>query len=68
MWPIDREVAGALDARALRVADVVQPRDQFGKAEALAGLQRQRPREDPRHGAVALAVQTRVDDASVRHI
>ncbi len=65
---IDREVAGALDPRALRVADVVQPRDQLRLAEALAGLQRQRSREHARHGAVALTVQPRVDDASVRHV
>ncbi len=65
---IDREVAGALDPRALRVADIVQPRDQFRLAEALTGLQRQGPREHARHGAIALAVETRVDDASVRHV
>ena len=65
---IDREVAGALDARALRVADVVEPGDQLRLAHVLAGLQRQRAREHARHGAVALAVQARVDDAAVRHV
>ena len=65
---IDRELARLLDARALRVADVVQPRDELALADLLAGLQRQGTREDARHRAVALAVQARVDDARERHV
>ena len=60
---VDRELAGPLDARPLGVADVVQPRDELALADALAGVQRQRPREDARDDAIALAVQPRFDDA-----
>ena len=65
---IDRELTGTFDAGALRVADVVQPGDELGLVDALARLQGEGPREDPRHGAIALAVQARVDDAPVRHV
>ena len=61
---IDGEIARALHSRALRVADVVEPADEFGLAHALAGLQGQRPREDSRDGAIAFAVQALVDDAA----
>ncbi len=65
---IDRELPAAFHARALRIANVIEPSDQFRLAHALAGLQRQRPREHTRHGAIALAMKPRLDDAAVRHI
>ena len=65
---IDREVAGALDSRALRVADVIEPADELCLAHVLAGLKCQRAREDSGYGAVSLAVQALVDDAAVRHV
>ena len=60
---IERELAGTLDARPFGVADVVEPRDQLGLAQPLAAVQGQRPCEDARNDAVALAVQPRFDDA-----
>ena len=36
---IEREFAGALDARPLGVADVVEPRDELGFAQSLPGVQ-----------------------------
>ena len=57
----DGELAGLLDARALGVAEVVQPIDELLLGERLAAAQLERPREDARQHAIALAVQARVD-------
>ena len=59
----DRELAGLLDRVALRVAEIVQPIDQLPLGQRLAAAQLERPREDARQHAVALAVQPRVDQA-----
>ena len=59
----DRELAGLLDAGAFGVADIVQSRDQLARADHLAGIEGERPREHARDDTVALAVQARLDDA-----
>ena len=63
---VDGELAGLLERRALRVAEVVQPIDELPLGQRLAAPQLERPREDARQDAVALAVQARVDQARER--
>ena len=64
----DGELAGLLDAGPLRVAEIVQPVDDLGGAERLALAQLERPREDTRQHAFALAVQARVDLPREGHV
>ena len=57
----DGELARLLDARSLRVAEVIQPVDELVCAHRLAAIQLERPGVDARQHAVALAVQAVVD-------
>ena len=47
----DRELAGLLGVRALRVAEVVQPIDELALGQRLAAAELERPREDARQHA-----------------
>ena len=55
------KLAGFLDPRPLRVAEVVQPVDDLGGAERLAFAQLERPREHTRQHPFALAMEARFD-------
>ena len=57
----DRELAGLLEAIAVRVAELVEPIDQLLLGHRLAAAQLERPRQDAREHGRALAVQARVD-------
>ncbi len=63
----DGELAGLLDARALRVAKVVEAVDQLVIAKRLSLVQLERPRVDAGQHAIALAVQARVDLSAEGH-
>ena len=64
----DRELAGLLDSRALRVPEIVQPIDDLRGAERLALAQLQRSREHARQHALALAVEPRFDLTGEGHV
>ena len=67
-WSAARTRPG-LSARGRRgVAEVVEPLDQFGLGQGLAGAQLERAREHARHGAVALAGQPFVEHPRERHV
>ncbi len=57
----DGEFPGLLDARLLRIAEIVEPIDHLAQRDALPLAHRQRPREDARIGARELAVHARVE-------
>ena len=57
-----------LRLRPLRVAEIVEPIEQLLLRHVVAAPNLERPREDARQHAIALAVQARVDHPRERHV
>jgi hypothetical protein len=64
----DREFSGCLRLRALCVAEIVEPIQQFLLGHIVAAADFERPREHPRQHAIAFAVEARVDHPRKRHV
>src|SRR5262249_61482790 len=60
---VDRELAGLLRLRSLRIAEVVQTVDELLDGEGLAAIDLQRPRKYLRKRLVPLAVEALIDEA-----
>ncbi len=64
----DGELAGFLGLRALGVSEVVEPIEQLFLRDVVAAPDFERPREDARQHAIALAVEARVDHPRKGHV
>jgi hypothetical protein len=64
----DRELAGLLEAIAVRVAELVEPIDQLLLGHRLTAAQLERPRQDAREHRRPLAVEPVVDHFREPHV
>jgi hypothetical protein len=66
--PPDRKLAGLFDASPVRVAQIVEPRDELELGDGLPAAQFHRSREDARQRALPLAMQARIDHPRERDV